>query len=133
MLMQVIQTKQTTTRNLAQFILSEAISIANTCCKGSTMTELHNNLFCHPLLPIITQRSFPLLISPLYRTMNGELQLMSISPSLLIMASSKSISPSSLPHTPPNPCQMPCTLLHILYHSHLHFNTYPKPSSSLSS
>ena len=33
MLVQVIQSKQATTRNLAQFILNEVISIANTCCK----------------------------------------------------------------------------------------------------
>ena len=89
-LVEVIQPKQATTRNLTQFILNEVISIANACRKWSTMTELHNNLFHQPLLPNNTHSSFPLRTTPLYRTMNGEKHFVSISLSLLITASSRS-------------------------------------------
>ena len=41
----IIQSKQTTTRNLTQFLFIEVISISDGITKSTTVTILHHNLF----------------------------------------------------------------------------------------
>ena len=41
----IIQSKQTTTRNLTHFLFIEVISISDEITKSTTVTILHHNLF----------------------------------------------------------------------------------------
>ena len=82
------------------------------------MAELHNNLFYQLLLPNYTQSSFPFRIVPLYRTMNGEWQLISSSLSDCKSASLSSRRVFLIATYPPEP------LSNALYTS-----PYPPPLS----